>query len=241
MLRKLISLYREIFLDPMPMEEFKDYDDYWEKRVHQKPKYRFVWIARRLPREGTLLDIGCGDGAFLEYAREKRPHLRMTGIDGSRTAIDKLHQRGLEGRMIDDLNQPNLSEFRDVDVVTAMEIIEHLAEPERLMEELHQTRASTIYVTIPNLGFLINRLRLMLGGKMPLTAIVYHIKEHLRHWTVRDFYHWARRCGFRVVRHTGQNGFAGLWRIWPSLFARQMIYELVPDTSADQRDIPSKP
>lgn len=234
MLRKLISLYREIFLDPMPMEEFRDYDDYWDKRIHQKPKYRFVWIAERLPREGTLLDIGCGDGAFLEYAREKRPLLRMTGIDGSRTAIDKLHERGLEGRVIDDLNRPDLSEFRGVDVITAMEIIEHLAEPELLMAEVLRTGAPTVYVTIPNLGFIINRLRLMWGGKMPVTAIVYHIKEHLRHWTVRDFHHWAKQCGFRVVHHTGQNGFAGLWRIWPSLFARQMIYTLAPLHAPDQ-------
>ena len=61
---------------------------------------------------------------------------------------------------------------------------------------------------------------------MPVTAIVYHIKEHLRFWTVRDFHHWAEHCGFKVETYTGQNGFFGLWRIWPSLFARQMIYVL---------------
>lgn len=228
MIRKLVSLFREVFIDPMPLEEFSDYDDYWEQRVRQEPKYRFVWVAERLPREGRMLDIGCGDGAFLEHARQVRPDLEMIGLDGSATAIEKLTEKGLQGRVVGDLDQPDLSAFRDVDVVVAMEIIEHLAEPERLMRQILETRARTAYITIPNLGFILNRLRLALGGKMPVTAIVYHIKEHLRFWTVRDFRHWAHHCGFRVERHVGQNGFFGLWRIWPSLFARQMIYVLTP-------------
>ncbi|MCH7227981.1 class I SAM-dependent methyltransferase [Haloferula sp. A504] len=228
MIRKLISLYREVFIDPMPLEEFSDYDDYWDQRVRQEPKYRFVWVADRLPEQGRLLDVGCGDGAFLEHARQVRPDLGTVGIDGSATAIEKLKEKGLEGAVVGDLDRPDLSGFRDVDVVVAMEIIEHLAEPERLMEEIRKTEARTVYITIPNLGFILNRLRLALGGKMPVTAIVYHIKEHLRHWTVRDFRHWADHCGFTVEHYVGQNGFFGLWRIWPSLFARQMIYVLSP-------------
>jgi len=226
MIHKLRQIFSEIFLDPMPLKEFADYDDYWDKRGRQEPKYRFVWVADRLPDEGTVLDVGCGDGAFLEYARGRKPGLRLIGIDGSAAAIGKLHGKGLEGEVVTDLNDPDLEKFRDADVVVAMELIEHLPEPERLMAELLKTRAGIFYITIPNLGFIVNRLRLALGGKMPVTAIVYHIKEHLRHWTVRDFGHWAEHCGFRVVEHAGQNGFAGLWRIWPSLFARQMIYVL---------------
>ena len=218
MLRKLRQIFGEIFLDPMPLREFAGYDDYWDKRGRQEPKHRFVWVTQRLPEQGTLLDVGCGDGAFLEYVRTLNPDLRLIGIDGSATAIGKLRAKGL--------NAPDLAAFRNVDVIVAMELIEHLPEPERLMAEFLKTGASVFYITIPNLGFIVNRLRLALGGKMPVTAIVYHIKEHLRHWTVRDFHHWAEHCGFKVVDYAGQNGFAGLWRIFPSLFARQMIYVL---------------
>ncbi len=226
MLRKLRQIFGEIFLDPMPLREFADYDDYWQQRGRQEPKYRFVWVADRLPEKGTVLDVGCGDGAFLEYVRDRKPGLRLIGIDGSNAAIAKLRGKDLHGEVVADLNAPDLSAFRDVDIIVAMELIEHLPEPERLMAEFLKTRAEVFYITIPNLGFIVNRLRLALGGRMPVTAIVYHIKEHLRHWTPRDFRHWAGHCGFRVVACTGQNGFAGLWRIWPALFARQMIYVL---------------
>ncbi len=210
----------------MPLTEFQDYDDYWDKRGRQEPKYRFVWVAQRLPPCGTLLDVGCGDGAFLEHVRTQRPELRLKGIDGSPSAIEKLRLKGLEGDVVKNLNTPNLADFDEVDIIVAMELIEHLPEPELLMSEFLKTQADIFYITIPNLGFIVNRLRLALGGKMPLTAIVYHIKEHLRFWTVRDFHQWADHCGFEVEEFAGQNGFAGLWRIWPSLFARQMIYVL---------------
>lgn len=226
MIRKLRQIFGEIFLDPMPLKEFTDYDDYWQKRGRQEPKYRFTWVARQLPETGKLLDIGCGDGAFLEYAREVRPNLNMLGVDGSAAAIEKLRAKNLEGAVVGDLNAPDLAGFRDVDVIVAMELIEHLPEPELLMREFLKSTADVFYITIPNLGFIVNRLRLALGGKMPLTAIVYHIKEHIRFWTVRDFEVWASHCGFTVREYTGQNGFFGLWRIFPSLFARQMIYVL---------------
>jgi methionine biosynthesis protein MetW len=226
MIRKLRQIFGEVFLYPMPLKEFSDYDDYWEKRVKQEPKYRFIWVTQHLSGKEKLLDVGCGDGAFLEYVREHRPEVRLLGIDGSAAAIEKLRARGLEGALAGNLITPDLEAFRDVDVVVAMELIEHLPEPERLMREFLKTRAEVFYITIPNLGFIVNRLRLALGGKMPVTAIVYHIKEHLRFWTVRDFHHWADHCGFKVAECAGQNGFFGLWRIWPSLFARQMIYVL---------------
>lgn len=226
MIRKFRQIFGEIFLNPMPLKEFSDYDDYWEKRGKQEPKYRFIWVTQQLSGKEKLLDVGCGDGAFLAYVREHRPEVRLLGIDGSAAAIEKLRAKGLEGELVGDLSSPDLKDFRDVDVVVAMELIEHLPEPELLMREFLKTKAEVFHITIPNLGFIVNRLRLALGGKMPETAIVYHIKEHLRFWTVRDFHHWADHCGFKVSEYTGQNGFFGLWRIWPSLFARQMIYVL---------------
>lgn len=223
---KTTRILREIFTDPMPLREFADYDDYWEQRGAQEPKFRFKWVARQLPKQGSVLDVGCGDGAFLEHVRSVKPRLGLCGIDGSAAAIRKLRERGLDGEVVGDLNAPDVELPRDFDVIVVMELIEHLPEPENLMAAMLKTRAQTFYITIPNLGFIVHRLRLALGGRMPVTAIVYHIKEHLRFWTVRDFRQWARHCGFEVVGHAGQNGFPGLWKFWPSLFARQMIYVL---------------
>ncbi|MCP4107102.1 MAG: hypothetical protein GY749_16440 [Desulfobacteraceae bacterium] len=144
-----------------------------------------------------------------------------------------------------------------------MELIEHLPNPEVLMENIKCVNAKRYYVTIPNLGFIENRLRLSLGGKMPITRIIFHIKKHLRFWTVRDFKYWSEHLGYKVEHHFlnssppfrsawivkskpldlaiqrgtnlksgavvsyhGQNGTWLLWKIFPALFAKQMIYVL---------------
>ncbi len=230
-IRKIHRIFREIFIDPMPMAEFDDYDDYWKQRGHQEPKFRFTWISERLPDTGRLVDFGCGDGAFLQLVHHRHPLLELHGVDGSAEAIRKLADRQSSDRILGhlhDLNNPDCRAFSGFDVAVAMEIIEHLPEPEKLMRQIHQAGIPQVYITIPNMGFIVNRLRLALGGKTPVTAIVYHIKEHLRFWTLRDFHYWARQCGFEVVEYQGQNGIFGLWRILPSWFARQMIYVLRP-------------
>jgi len=84
-------------------------------------------------------------------------------------------------------------------------------------------------VSIPNLGYIGCRLRLLLGGRMPLTNIFYHIREHIRFWTVKDFIYWADKMGFKVEKIEGQYGFPVFWKLFPSLFASGVVYILEPN------------
>ncbi|MBT3293886.1 MAG: methyltransferase domain-containing protein [Verrucomicrobia bacterium] len=209
----------------MPLQEFADYNHYWEQRATPFVHPRYARVAREIPPTGRLLDIGCGDGTFLEHVRSVSPDLDLMGIDVSEVAIARLREKGIHGEVCD-LTAPGFTLPTEVDYVVVMEMLEHIAEPERVMRVLHTLDATRYYITIPNLGHIEHRLRLMFAGKMPVTAIVHHIKEHLRFWTVADFKHWSDVMGFRIVNYYGQNGTLFLWRLWPSLFAMQMIYEL---------------
>lgn len=187
--------------------------------------YRVKYVADALPDTGCVLDIGCGDGTFLKYLKAWKPNLKLTGIDISEVAIARLHAAGITG-MVHDISQADLPAELKADYVVIMEVLEHLANPEAVMKRVVALGPRRCYITIPNLGHIEHRLRLGLAGKMPLTAIAFHIKEHLRFWTVADFKHWADRMGYRIVDYHGQTGTLFLWRIWPSMFAMQMIYIL---------------
>jgi methionine biosynthesis protein MetW len=209
----------------MPLDEFENYDDYWQKRNELSVLYRYKYVTDHLPETGRVLDIGCGDGTFLKYLKSRKPKLELMGIDLSEVAIAKLKAAGIPG-MVYDISETDLLLEVNADYVVIMELLEHLVNPEAVMRKVKMIETQRCYVTIPNLGYIENRLRLGFGGKMPITVIIFHIREHLRLWTVADFKYWADQMGYRVVEYHGQGGMPLLWRFWPSLFAVQMIYVL---------------
>lgn len=73
----------------------------------------------------------------------------------------------------------------------------------------------------------------MFGGRFPITTIIYHMKEHLRFWTPKDFDEWAKTVGLKVDATHGQfvRGDAIVKffiKKFPKLFASQIIYECSP-------------
>lgn len=112
-----------------------------------------------------------------------------------------------------------------------MEVIEHVADAEDLMRQVLELKPSRIFVTIPNVGCLKHRLRLMFGGRFPITATHYHMKEHIRFWTAKDFNQWAETLDIGVKSIHGQFDHGDKIVEWfvrkhPSMFADRVIYEL---------------
>ncbi|GAH91867.1 unnamed protein product, partial [marine sediment metagenome] len=124
----------------------------------------------------------------------------------------------------------NLYLKEEYDYICLMELIEHIAHPEFLIKKIKNKFKKYLFITIPNMGYIENRLRLAFAGKMPITIIIYHIREHIRFWTVKDFLYWANRLGLTVEAYYGQGGLGipriKLWKYFPSLFASQIVYVL---------------
>ncbi len=75
-----------------------------------------------------------------------------------------------------------------------------------------------------------SRLRLAIFGRFPTTNCIMHIKEHVRHWTPKDFKEWVAKEKLKVIRVEGQYGCPFTpWRKWPSLFAKGIVYVLEHD------------
>jgi hypothetical protein len=112
------------------------------------------------------------------------------------------------------------------DYVTCFEALEHIPDAEIALLRLKRAARQKIIVSVPNVGYISSRLRLAIFGRFPLTNCVFHINEHVRHWTPKDFAEWAEHHGLSVDQQAGQYGVPGLWERWPSLFAAGMVYVL---------------
>jgi methionine biosynthesis protein MetW len=210
------------------------YDAYWNRRLELEPDItstapvRAAIVSEFVEPGWSLLDLGCGDGSFLACLLELTPGLRARGADVSEPALAISRQRGLDAFALD-LADPASAIPGRYDVVTALEVIEHLPDAESVVLKAAAAADHWLIVSVPNLGFIESRVRLLLG-RGPLTSVVHHVREHLRHWTVRDFREWAAALGLRIQaeRPTRPIKLLGLGHRWPSLFSAGMLYVLEP-------------
>lgn len=90
-----------------------------------------VFLRRATP--GRLLDVGCGEGMFLQVARERG--FEIAGLDLDAGNVASARARGLapieQGLIVDGEGQlaPMLRGARPFDWVTAFEVLEHQPDP----------------------------------------------------------------------------------------------------------------
>lgn len=118
----------------------------------------------RLPRSLPVLDIGCGSGAWLDRLG------RLGFVD--RWGIDAGAQPMAQGirfiRANLDSEDPALDD-KAFGLVTAIEVIEHLENPGRLISFIsrHLQDDAHVLITTPNIHSLRCRLKLLLTGRLP--------------------------------------------------------------------------
>ena len=233
MFSKIKSIFKKIN-GPMPLVDFQDYNEYWKKRQHENAAvlHRYIVIKNKVPDGSSVLDIGCGNGGFLKYLKKERPNCDVVGIDVSSEAVENLKTEGFAAYLAQCETSARELTGRDFDYVVLMEVVEHAHDAEQLVRQALECNPRSIFITIPNVGYFMHRLRLMFGGRFPVTTILFHMKEHIRFWTVKDFKQWMEYLGCRVVSCVGQQQTRNkvilfLMRISPGWFASQVVYEVV--------------
>ena len=125
--------------DPQELQKFSDLAHRWWdptsefRPLHEINPLRLEWINARVPLAGKrVLDIGCGGGILTEAMARKGAD--VTGIDLSEKALKVADLHGLESGVTvryekiaaEDMA---LREPAAFDVVTCMEMLEHVPDP----------------------------------------------------------------------------------------------------------------
>jgi methionine biosynthesis protein MetW len=214
-----------------------NYDTYWDHKAKtglgqlSEWRLRRAQVFTRLVEAGDrVLDLGVGDGALLRYMLEHKP-LDAHGLDVSPKAVAFCREQGLNVELAD-LNQPIVQFLQPpYDYIILSEIIEHLPDPESLLNDLRPHVRKGLIVSVPNTGFYQHRLRLLFG-RFPLQWVVTP-GEHLRFWTRIDFHWWGAQMGFVITREVPYEGTPGLRNIWPGMFAAAFVYVLINQRTAE--------
>ncbi|MEK7203810.1 MAG: class I SAM-dependent methyltransferase [Patescibacteria group bacterium] len=210
-----------------------DYDAYWRSRdieagLNSFQIKRVILLRREIDKNDSILDVGCGDGRFLDYLKEKSHQGELLGVDSSDYVLEKAKNRGLvvikkdirDVKQLSDLGPP----VGGFDVVVLFEVLEHMANAEELLEWAYGHSKKAVIFSVPNTGFVVHRLRLLFG-RFPLQWRV-HPSEHLRFWTLGDMKWWLKSQSYKNFKIRLYEGVPILNRLWPSLFGQGILVVL---------------
>jgi methionine biosynthesis protein MetW len=187
-------------------------------------------IQRWIAPGARVLDLGCGDGVFLEFLRDQR-QVRGTGLEIDQKYITAAISRGLN--VVEQNMDESLANFPDqsFDTVVLALALQAVNYPDRVLEEMLRIGREGI-VTFPNFGHW--RCRLMLGikGHMPVASFMpntWYNTPNIHFCTVKDFEDLCREKGIRILARevVGETKSQPmLSNRWPNLFATTAIYHI---------------
>ncbi|MFT6589182.1 MAG: methionine biosynthesis protein MetW [Rhodoferax sp.] len=182
-------------------------------------------IAPLIPQGARILDLGCGDGALLDYLQKTRGCTGY-GIEISDANVQACVQRGVN---VIQLNlDEGLAMFDDAsfEVVLQIDTLQHLRNAEVMLRETVRVGRLGI-VAFPNFAHWPNRLS-VLRGRMPVTRRLpyqWYDTPNIRVGTHADLALLAQRSGLKVQDSFGlQEG--RIVRFCPNLLAGTSVYTL---------------
>jgi SAM-dependent methyltransferase len=143
----------------------------------------FAALDASLPREApaTVLEVGMGEGEVSGHVRRRFPQARVVGVDLPDPTLAEWRERGLRGVFADIARLPFPS--GSFDLVLAIEVLEHVHDPDGALVELARLCRSDLVVSVPREP--IWRIANVARGKY-LRALG-NTPGHVQHWSTRRF------------------------------------------------------
>jgi methionine biosynthesis protein MetW len=165
-------------------------------------------IADMIPQGARVLDVGCGDGALLEYL-ERTKSVDGRGLELSQQNVNACVTRGLP--VIQGDADTDLAEYPShvFDFVILSQTIQATRNPKEVLGHLLRIGRQAA-VSLPNFGHWRVRLELMTKGRMPVTRLLsnqWYDTPNIHLCTLADFVAMAKECGAKVEKAVAIDGY----------------------------------
>ncbi len=202
--------------DPAELAKFDQLAHRWWdpqgefRPLHEINPLRLEWIDGHAPLAGKrVLDVGCGGGILTEAMAQRGAH--VTGIDLSDKALRVAELHLQESRLSVTYEKANVDDFAarragEFDVVTCMELLEHVPEPAAMVAacaRLVRAGGQVFFSTI-------NRnprsyLFAVIGAEYLLRLLPRGTHDYLRFVKPSELARWSRASGLRPDELVGMS------------------------------------
>lgn len=137
-----------------------------------------------------LLDIGCGVGNILLWAKERG--WEVYGIEFNQNAVKNAHRMGLKN-VICGAIESIVYEDKYFDAIVINQVLEHVSSPRNILNKCHKMLKKDGYllVTVPNFNSYSRRI----FGDL---WYALQIPQHLFHFNESTLKRLSKNCGFEV-------------------------------------------
>jgi methionine biosynthesis protein MetW len=179
-----------------------------------------------------VLDVACGDGTLLAHLCTERQVVGR-GMELAQRNVSECVARGLP--VVQGNADTDLVFYPDkaFDVAILSKSLQVMQKPKDVLLEMARI-ADRIIVSIPNFGYIRNRLHLLLKGRMPVTKTLsysWYETPNIHFSTLKDFLLLCEELHFSVekrlaVTNDGKMARFGGYGGWANLFSEQAIFLL---------------
>ncbi len=169
-------------------------------------KKEFKAIADLLPKNVSVLDVGCGDGSLMNLLIKEK-NIKARGLEIKEEHVKKCISKGLS--VIEGDAETELHQFPDksFDFVILSQTLQAFYNPEQVLNDLLRVGKSAI-VSIPNFGYWKVRTSLLLFGKMPVTKTLpnsWYNTPNLHMCTIKDLFSFCLDKNIKINKIVGLN------------------------------------
>lgn len=222
----------------------------WYGDMYQEDKYadlRLQTYAKLLVpylHEGSkVLDIGCYTARLLDFL-PKDKQIEYWGIDFDEKALEIAKQKGANVKYIKFDTEPILLEQK-FDILVAGEVLEHLINPAKILEQMQQLikPEGIVLISLPNECTIYHRIMCLFGKGVD--SLAFKLYKHLHLPTIKQSEEFVGKY-FKIIKKAyfvNPGGKGSRWEIlgkitslfpssfwrWlgnllPGLFARGVIF-----------------
>ena len=169
-------------------------------------KKEFKVIADLLPNDTRVLDVGCGDGALMDFL-VKEKNIEVRGLELNQNNVQECIYKGLP--VIQGNAETELYQFpkQSFDYVVLSQTLQAFYQPDKVLKELLRIGKSVI-VSIPNFGYWKVRTSLLFFGKMPVTKTLpntWFNTPNLHMCTIKDLFNYCEDQNIVIKKVIGVN------------------------------------
>lgn len=176
-----------------------------------------------IPEKSRVLDLGSGDGAFLERL-VKEKHVEGEGVEIESEMVIRCIERGLvvhQGDLLDGLDQ---YEDKSFDYVLMMGTFQELMKPHLVIQEAFRV-GRRVMIAYNNFSYWRIRFQLMFFGRAPVTQAMPHTwyeSPNHQFCSIIDFQDMCEAFGFHQAK-TAYCHSSGRIHLIPNYRAEQVL------------------